>query len=186
MIEIVPYSAYWPTAFAEIAAHLHSALGDLALRIDHIGSTSIPGLAAKDIIDVQITLPADASFDRIEVAMAAAGYIQKHGVCYDHQPPGLDAPQTEWEKRLFGYPPSSRQANLHVRRMGQANQRYALLFRDYLREHPAVALAYAEVKRQLARYHPDDRTAYVEIKDPVCDVITAAAEEWAARISWKP
>jgi GrpB-like predicted nucleotidyltransferase (UPF0157 family) len=133
-----------------------------------------------------VRIPSRGAALQIEVAMTAAGYVQRHGVRYDHQPPGLDMPQSDWEKRLFGCPPPSRPANLHVRRMGRANQRYALLFRDYLRTHPAVALAYAEVKRQLARYHPDDRTAYVEIKDPVCDVIVAAAEEWAARISWKP
>jgi len=184
MIEIVPYSSDWPRAFDEIAARLQAVLGGLASRIDHIGSTAIPGLAAKDTIDVQITLPAGVSFDRIEAAMAAAGYVQRHGICYDHRPPGVEGPETEWEKRLFGPPPPSRPANLHVRQAGRANQRYALLFRDYLRAHPAAAAAYAEVKRTLARYHPEDRTAYVEIKDPVCDIIMAAAEEWAARISW--
>jgi GrpB-like predicted nucleotidyltransferase (UPF0157 family) len=185
MIEIAPYCSDWPKAFAEIAAHLRSVLGDLALSIDHIGSTSVPGLAAKDIIDVQITIPGDVSFEKFEAAMAAAGYVQKHGICYDHRPPGVEGPDSEWEKRLFGLPAGSRPANLHVRQAGRANQRYALLFRDYLRAHPAAAAAYAEVKRKLAHYHPEDRTAYVEIKDPVCDVIMAAAEEWAARISWK-
>src|SRR5262249_58443109 len=106
-------------------------------------------LAAKDIIDVLITVPADASFDRIEAAMAAAGYLPRHGIFSDHAPPGAEGPATEWEKRLFGLPPPSRPANLHVRQAGRANQRYALLFRDYLRAHPAPAAAYAEVKRQL-------------------------------------
>ncbi|MGH2482027.1 MAG: GrpB family protein, partial [Ktedonobacteraceae bacterium] len=56
MITIVPYDTNWPAAFIEVARPLRAALGDLALRIDHIGSTSVPGLAAKDIIDVQITV----------------------------------------------------------------------------------------------------------------------------------
>lgn len=186
MIEIVPYSGDWPAEFAAVAASLCSALGDLAARIDHIGSTSVPGLAAKDIIDVQITIPADVAFEQIEAAMASAGYIQRHGICYDHRPPGMDGLEAEWEKRLFGPPASSRPANLHVRQAGRANQRYALLFRDYMRAHPVAAAAYAEVKRCLARYLPKDRPAYVEIKDPVCDVVMAAAEEWAAETSWTP
>jgi GrpB-like predicted nucleotidyltransferase (UPF0157 family) len=186
MIEIVPYSGDWPAEFAAVAAVLRSALGNLAARIDHIGSTSVPGLAAKDIIDVQITIPADLDFVRIEAAMASAGYIQRHGICYDHRPPGVNGAEVEWEKRLFGPPAPSRPANLHVRQAGRANQRYALLFRDYLRSHPAAAAAYAEVKRRLAAYLPEDRTAYVEIKDPVCDVVMAAAEEWAAATTWMP
>src|SRR4029079_1192646 len=77
-----------------------------------------------------------------------------------------------------------RPTNVHVRVAGRPNQRYALLFRDYLRVHPAAAAGYADLKRQLAAYHPDDIQAYVNIKDPVCDVIMSAAEEWAARTGW--
>ena len=74
--------------------------------------------------------------------------------------------------------------NLHIRAEGRANQRYALLFRDYLRAHPTVAAGYGELKRRLADYVGADRNNYVEIKDPVCDIITAAAEEWAAATGW--
>lgn len=69
---------------------------------------------------------------------------------------------------------------------GRANQRYALLFRDFLRVDPASAQAYARVKLALVRYHPDDLEAYYDVKDPVCDLIMAGAELWAAAQEWEP
>ena len=69
---------------------------------------------------------------------------------------------------------------------GRANQRYPLLFRDYLRAHPLARDAYAIIKQQLARYYPQDENAYYNIKDPVCDLIWSAAEEWAQSTDWKP
>jgi GrpB-like predicted nucleotidyltransferase (UPF0157 family) len=186
MPKIVDYSATWPNEFRRIAADLHAALGDLALRIDHIGSTSVPGLAAKDIIDVQVTVAALEPFDRLAAAFAAAGYTLRPEIIRDHRPPGADGPEEDWEKRMALKPEAQRATNVHVRVDGRPNQRYALLFRDYLRVHPAGAAAYAEVKRQLAAHHPDDIQAYVTIKDPVCDVIMSAAEVWAAATGWRP
>ena len=69
---------------------------------------------------------------------------------------------------------------------GRANQRYALLFRDYLRKHPKCAAAYAELKRRLAQHHGDNSLVYSTIKDPACDIIMSAAEDWAERTSWQP
>jgi GrpB-like predicted nucleotidyltransferase (UPF0157 family) len=69
---------------------------------------------------------------------------------------------------------------------GRANQRYAVLFRDYLRANPAMAVAYGQVKLALAAYHADDVEAYYAIKDPVCDVIMGGAEDWAATTGWVP
>ena len=73
-----------------------------------------------------------------------------------------------------------------MRVAGRANQRYAVLFRDYLRTNPATAVAYAHVKLALATYHADDVEAYYAIKDPVCDVIMGGAEHWAATTGWVP
>ena len=84
--------------------------------------------------------------------------------------------------RLRGQRPT----HLHVRAQGRANQRYALLFRDYLRAYPVAAGAYGEIKRALARYHPENWDAYYDIKDPVCDVIWSAAEEWTKMTGWEP
>ena len=84
MVEIVPYKSKWPTEFQEIALILRQGLGDLALRIDHIGSTSVPGLAAKDVIDIQITV---AALDQeVLSAIRALGYSQPEGLWRDHRP----------------------------------------------------------------------------------------------------
>ena len=186
MIAIVPYRPHWPAEFQQVAATVRAALGTAALRIDHIGSTAVPGLAAKDIIDVQVTVPALEPETAYTPALQAAGFVLRSGVTRDHRPPGAADPDSAWAKRLFGAPPEQRPTNVHVRAFGHPNQRYALLFRDYLRAHPRAAAAYAEVKRRLASAFPDQLRLYAEVKDPVCDVILAAAEEWAAATGWQP
>ncbi len=183
MVEIVPYKESWPSEFQEIASRLRRQLGELALRIDHIGSTSVPGLPAKDVIDIQITVA--ALDDRVTSAMTALGYSQPEGIWRDHCPPHVVAPQADWEKLFYFPPQGQRRTNTHVRVQGRANQRYALLFRDYMRAHPAVAAAYAELKRRLAQYLADPQT-YPEVKDPAVDLIYFAAEDWAIAIHWQP
>jgi GrpB-like predicted nucleotidyltransferase (UPF0157 family) len=184
MIEIVQYRERWPEEFAEIAATLRDALGDLALRIDHIGSTSVPGLPAKDVIDVQVTV---ATLDaEIERALGTVGYTRRADITGDHRPPGVSGPASDWEKQYYAAPQGQRRTHLHARVAGRPNQRYPLLFRDYLRAQPEATKGYAELKRQLARYHSDDIVAYVEIKDPACDIIMAAAEDWARATGWQP
>lgn len=182
-LEIVPYQAEWPATFAALAGSLRQALGPLALRIDHIGSTSVPNLSAKDVIDIQVTVGAfDAA---LTSTLAPLGYTLHAGVMADHRPPNFHGPDSEWEKRYFRPPPSQRPTHLHVRAAGRANQRYALLFRDYLRAHPATADGYAELKRRLATYCVDDRASYSDIKDPACDIIMAAAADWARSTGWQ-
>jgi GrpB-like predicted nucleotidyltransferase (UPF0157 family) len=189
--EMSEYRPEWPGEFARLAASIRAALGPLALRIDHIGSTSVPGLNAKDRIDIQVTV---ADFEPQTVAALAAGlegigYSLRPDIASDHRPPHLSAeesPDPEWEKRYFRAPEGQRPTNLHVRAAGRANQRYALLFRDYLRTHPAAAAGYGELKRRLAVVAGEDRDAYVDTKDPVCDILLAAAEDWAAATGWAP
>lgn len=89
-------------------------------------------------------------------------------------------------KRLVGEPAGGRRVNLHIRVDGRANQRYALLFRDYLRAHPATAKAYGQFKRLAAGLPFEDTGAYADLKDPVCDLVYLPAEEWAARTGWAP
>ena len=183
MIEIVSYQEDWPIEFRQIALTLRQALGELAIRIDHIGSTAVPGLAAKDVIDVQIT--AAALDDNIVSALTGLSYSQPAGVWRDHRPPNFIGPESDWQKLFFRPPASQRRTNMHVRVQGRANQRYPLLFRDYLRAHPATAAAYAELKRRLAQHLADPQT-YPEVKDPAVDLIYFAAEDWAAAIGWQP
>lgn len=178
MIEIVDYNPAWPAEFEAIRAALVAALGPLALRVDHIGSTAVPGLSAKDVIDVQVTVAA-LSPDVVE-RLRAAGFELREALRYDHVPPGAAETPALWAKYVFGQPPGRRRANIHVRVAGNPNQRYPLLFRDYLRAHPNSAGAIDRVKRALAAHHADDVEAYYDIKDPVYDLIWDAAQEWAA------
>lgn len=184
MINILPYDPEWPIEFGRMAVDLRRALGGQAQRIDHIGSTSVPGLAAKDILDIQITVP------DLEGPYAATlerlGYVVRAGVTADHRPPLAEGPESDWEKRLFRPPPGLRPANVHVRAAGRPNQRYPLLFRDYLRAHPDAAAAYATLKRRLAMVCGSNLNSYSDTKDPACDLILIAAEAWAAQTAWQP
>lgn len=183
MIAIVPYQATWQDEFQSLKQTLHRTLADLALRIDHIGSTSVPGLAAKDIIDIQITVE---TLDlAVEAALNQVGYQRVTHITHDHLPPGSESSADHWAKWVFKPIAPQRPVNVHVRLTGRANQRYALLFRDYLRAHPAIAQAYADVKLALAKHHPDDVEAYYEVKDPVCDIIISGAELWATTTQWE-
>jgi GrpB-like predicted nucleotidyltransferase (UPF0157 family) len=184
LVTIIPYDHRWPADFATIGADLRGALGALALRIDHIGSTSVPGLAAKDRIDVQLTVSDFDRFDLVQAALEQLGYTSVPGNMNDHQPPGWAGPDVQWEKRFFRPPAGQRPTNLHVRGADRANQRYPLLFRDDLRAHPRSAAAYAELKRRLAD-NLRDLDSYPDVKDPACDLIIAAAEDWAAATAWQ-
>src|SRR6476646_4887725 len=96
-IVIVDYRPEWPDEFAMVARPLHEALGEMALRVDHIGSTSVPGLAAKDVIDVQITV---SDFTpELEEAFERAGYARLP-YNQDHLPPNVTGPERDWEKRM--------------------------------------------------------------------------------------
>ena len=183
-ILVQPYDARWPAEFALLAQSLAGALGSVAVRIDHIGSTSVPGLAAKDVIDIQVSV-GDLTDARLDAGFAALG-AEPTDITTDHVPSGADAGSAEWTKKYWHPPASWRRTHLHVREIGRANQRYALLFRDYLRSSAAAADAYAQVKVALARLHPNDAEAYYDVKDPVCDLVIDAAERWAATNGWCP
>ncbi|MDB5343507.1 MAG: uncharacterized protein JWP89_1884 [Schlesneria sp.] len=182
MIAITPYQADWPERFQGFAQVLHRALGPLALRIDHIGSTSVPGLAAKDVIDIQVSV-SELTSD-VEQALGKAGYTRLPHITRDHLPPGMIDEPDQWAKWFFTQPSDVRRVNLHVRVLGRANQRYPILFRDYLRANPTAAAAYGQVKIALAAHHAEDADAYYDIKDPVCDIIMAGAERWATATTW--
>lgn len=183
MVSIIPYQPSWRDEFLNLGSHIRQALGERALRIDHIGSTAVPGLAAKDIIDIQVTVIDLDSV--IEKALTRAGFIQLTGISQDHRPPGSEGPAIDWAKWLFRPPDWQRNANIHIRVAGRPNQRYPLLFRDYLRSHPSTAQAYAELKQRMAENLADPQT-YPDVKDPAVDLIYLAAEDWAAATRWQP
>jgi GrpB-like predicted nucleotidyltransferase (UPF0157 family) len=119
-------------------------------------------------------------------ALAPLGYSLKAHITRDHVPPGRDDAPELWRKVFFDPPAGQRRTNLHIRQAGGANQRYALLFRDYLRADLQARGAYEQIKVALARLHPDDIEAYYEVKDPVCDIVMAAAERWASQTRYAP
>jgi GrpB-like predicted nucleotidyltransferase (UPF0157 family) len=178
-IEIVPANPDWPNRFAQ--------LRDLLLyvapkneAIHHIGSTAVPGLVAKDIIDIQVTVVRLSNLD--QSAMRGAGFELRPPVC-DHAPAGMNLPEIELGKLLFRIR-TPIAANVHVREQGRFNQRYPLLCRDYLRSNPLVAAAYGTIKQHLAAQFPEDNKGYYGIKNPVFEIIRAAAEDWAAFTGW--
>lgn len=184
MIIIETYRPAWPQEFETIRAALLQALGPLALRIDHIGSTSVPGLGAKDVIDVQITVR--ALEPEVRRKLIEAGYVQIEAFTRDHTPLGTDENPRLWAKWFFNQPPGKRRANIHVRVEGNPNQQYPLLFRDYLRAHPNAARTVELIKRELAQRHGNDEDAYYAIKDPVYDLVWEAAQEWSRHSRWQP
>jgi GrpB-like predicted nucleotidyltransferase (UPF0157 family) len=140
-------------------------------------------LAAKDVIDIQITVA--ALEPAIREALRTSGYVQRPYLT-DHLPPGAEDSADDWAKWVFTESPGGRATNVHVRVAGRANQRLPLLFRDFLRSNGVARESYERVKVALARLHPGDMEAYTAVKDPVCYLISAAAEAWAAEASWMP
>ncbi|WP_035362159.1 GrpB family protein [Dyadobacter alkalitolerans] len=180
MIQIVRYQPGWPLQFQQIATLIKDALSAWPMSIYHIGSTAVPGLAAKEIVDIQISVNA---FElQMEKELIQIGFTRITNLL-DHRPPGRDDLEDEdlykWFFKLDG--PA---VNLHVRKRGMFNERYPLLCRDYLRTHPHAAKAYEAIKLSLAHHFPNDLFAYYEIKDPVFDVLMAGAEIWASAVNW--
>jgi GrpB-like predicted nucleotidyltransferase (UPF0157 family) len=172
-IVIHPYDPSWPALFHDLAQRLRAELGALALRIDHIGSTAVPGLAAKPIIDVQISVAA------LEPVATFRQPLEASGLRYSPNNP-------ERTKRYFREQQGDRRTHVHVRRAGSFSEQFALLFRDYLRAHDADAARYAEHKHKLARRHRNDRDGYVAAKTPHIWEVIRRADAWAQRIGWEP
>lgn len=170
---ITDYSTEWPEQFAVIAVRLRAALGDLALRIDHIGSTAVPGLAAKPIIDIQVSV---ASLDPVEAYRA-----QIEACSFAWRPAN-----PELTKRYFREVPPRPRTHLHVRRAGSFSEQFALLFRDYLRVDSERAAAYAQLKRELSPLLATDRHSYVGAKEPFVWETIRLADGWAQDTGWQP
>jgi GrpB-like predicted nucleotidyltransferase (UPF0157 family) len=170
---ISPYDPAWPRLFAQVATALRGALGPVALRLDHIGSTAIPGLHAKPVIDIQVSV---ASFEPVEAyrdPLESLGYVFRHW--------NLDR-----SKRYFREKPGDRRTHIHVRRAGSWGEQFALLFRDYLRVHGDDAARYGAVKRSLAEQYGEDRHGYTDAKAPIVWEIMQRADEWSRGTGWTP
>jgi GrpB-like predicted nucleotidyltransferase (UPF0157 family) len=179
------YDPDWARRGEQLGGEFKSMLGPRAVRVEHIGSTAIPGMAAKPTLDLQVSVrdlaEAQAAFD---APLAAMGLERVHWK-FDHIPAGYPNEPGKWEKRLWARrSPESERINLHCRLLGSPNERLALLFRDWFRAHPLAVPAYTEFKLRLARV-VDDLDVYTEIKDPIVDLVMVAAEQWAAATEWQ-
>jgi GrpB-like predicted nucleotidyltransferase (UPF0157 family) len=135
---LVPYDPRWSADFDVERDRLQAAMGSLAVRIDHHGSTSVPGLAAKPIIDIQISV-------RSLVPLSAyAAPLEQLG--YTHKPHPDDA----WCPYFFKPASKPHTHHVHVVEAGGKPERRTLAFRDFLREHGDAARAYEQLKRELA------------------------------------
>jgi len=172
-VRIADYDPAWPLRFAELAASLRNALGHVAIRIDHIGSTSVPGLAAKPVIDLQISVV------RLEPVDPFGEPLQRLGFVYRFDNP-------ERTKRYFREPPGHPRTHIHVRKGGSFSEQFALLFRDFLRGDSQAREEYEAVKRNLAERYRMDRSGYTNAKAPIVWAIIQRADEWAQRIGWEP
>ncbi|NKQ58689.1 dephospho-CoA kinase [Amycolatopsis sp. K13G38] len=183
--DVVPYDQTWPAQAERALARIRLAVGDKALRVDHIGSTSVPGLPAKDVLDLQVTVSTLDVADEFADALSDAGFLRAGGDWWDESQDDANGP---WYKRYhFGADPG-RRINLHVRSLETPAWRLALLFAAWLRENPAERDAYAEVKRKLAAAHAADASSgpYSEDKQPWVNAAFRRAEEWAAATGWTP
>ncbi|MDQ5890554.1 MAG: hypothetical protein QG604_428 [Candidatus Dependentiae bacterium] len=147
-ITVVPYNPTWPTLFAEEAAHIREALGENCIEIHHIGSTSVPGLAAKPVIDILVGVKDLRAIDRRSTdKIIALGYEDKaeYGIPLRH---------------FFYKQRPIRTHNLHIYEQGYPEIERHLKFRDWLRNHEPDRLAYATLKQQLALQYPRDIIGY--------------------------
>lgn len=151
-VRVVPSDPAWPSLFDAAAAGILAALGDLPISLDHVGSTAVPGLPAKPIIDILAGRPAGSAAEPYIAALEQAGYEHRgeRGV------PG----------RAFFRRGTPRAYHVHLFERGAAPWRDHLLFRDALRADPSLRAEYAAVKSALAERHPRDREAYTSGKEP--------------------
>ena len=177
----------WGRRGERVVARLAAALAPsgAATEVSHIGSTAVPGLLAKDVIDVQVGVRHLAEADREDVvlAMRDAGYVLSPGNSGDSPKPGTDP--AAWGKRFYGGCDPALVVHVHVREFGSPGWRFALLFRDWLVHVPAEREAYAAEKRRLLAVD-DDTDAYVAAKEPWFDDAWLRAQEWADETGWRP
>ena len=178
----------WPRQASNLAGRLKAAAPEDILAVDHIGSTAVPGLEAKDVVDLQLAVADLVTADRIAPLLAAAGFPLWPGILMDSPLPGRPDPAA-WSKRLHGNADPGRPVNLHVRVAGSPGWRFALCFRDWLRAEPAARGEYAAEKRRVAALHASDATTsgYAEGKeDWFRNVGAPGMERWAESSGWQP
>ena len=169
-IVLVEYDERWPARFEQWRHAIAVALGPVARRIEHVGSTSVPGLPAKPIVDIQVSV-ADMTDES-----AYVGAIESIGV---------QLRSRDVLHRYFRpFPGRPRDVHVHVCDAGSAWERDHFLFRDYLRRHDDAARRYAEAKHAAVTHWSDDGWAYTDAKTGAILDILEKAEAWAAATGW--
>jgi GrpB-like predicted nucleotidyltransferase (UPF0157 family) len=169
-VELHAYDEGWPARYATWRARLEGPLAGIARRITHIGSTSVPGLAAKPIVDVMVSVD-DVEDEAAYVPGCEAG--------------GLTLYSRDDEHRFFVDAVAHRlDVQAHVCAAGGGFERDHLLFRDYLRAHDEARDAYATMKQEVANRWREDRMGYTYSKSDLILELLAQAENWAVASGW--
>ena len=170
-IQVIPYDPAWPDEFSREASNITRALGSFAITLQHIGSTSIPGIWAKPIIDLLGSVEQIEECDGHNATFASLGYepMGEFGIA---------------GRRYFRKITAAgvRTHHLHVFQVGSPQIARHLAFRDFLRAHPVHARAYAALKRKLAAQFPHDLDGYCDGKDAFIREMDAKAATWVERL----
>ena len=150
-IVVVPYDEKWPEAFSDERSLIKEMLGDVAVTIYHIGSTAVPGLSAKPVIDILLEVSTIDELDKCQTAMSNSGYVGRG----ENDIPG---------RRYFIKGGNRRSHQVHAFSTGHEQIERHLAFRDYLRKNSDSAGAYAEIKRAAARVCHNDPQGYSALK----------------------
>ena len=152
---VLPYCERWEQNFAQIRDELRKALGPLALKIEHVGSTAVRGLSAKPIIDIDIVIRDYSIFDAVVSALQAIGYFHEG----DLGIAGREAFKYDGKDHLQKH-------HLYVCPQNSAELKRHIAFRDYLRSHPEAVREYSRIKEEGAALFPNDIEKYIEHKAP--------------------
>ncbi len=158
-VKLVPHNPKWEKLFEKEKQLLKKTFGDTILAIEHIGSTAIPGIPAKPIIDINIGVKS------LDVARDMKEEFDRLG--YEHRPfvPDKTKDDLKWQELYVKGPEAKRTHYVHVTVFGGDYWKNDLLFRDFLRKNPERAKQYAKLKEQLAEKYADDRATYTENKE---------------------
>ena len=192
---LVPADPIWPEQAGRIVNRLKTSCGHKALRVDHIGSTALPGFDAKDVIDIQITVESLKVADELAGALLSAGYPRIDHITEDVAKPDARSSVSDydhsaeaqlWHKRIHASADPGRPTNVHLRVDGWPNQQFALLFVDWLKADLDARADYLTVKRAAAEAGGGDTGRYVAAKEPWFDDAYRRAWAWADSTGWKP
>ena len=172
LIEVVEYCTDWPTLYAKEAERLRAAFGNSLAAMHHTGSTSVPGLAAKPVIDILVEVVPGTDIPEYYSQMAELGYDCR-GECLDAEIPGTPGRYYFSLKRNGVH-----YLHMHVCEVGHQQIREFLVFRDYLREHSDEAKRYGELKKRLAAKFSYNNMEYMRGKDGFIKQLLGSAEKW--------